>query len=111
MNQQVTGSVVQVIGPVVDVEFPDQHLPAILNAVRIVDTGEMGEVPIDVTVEVAQHLGENRARCIAMQPTDGMVRGMKATDLGGPITVPVGRKTLGRVLGVLGEPVDGQGPV
>ncbi|MEJ2187800.1 MAG: F0F1 ATP synthase subunit beta [Acidobacteriota bacterium] len=111
MSQQVTGSVVQVIGPVVDVEFPDQHLPAILNAVRIADTGEMGEVPIDVTVEVAQHLGENRARCIAMQPTDGMVRGMKATDLGGPITVPVGRKTLGRVLGVLGEPVDGKGPV
>jgi len=111
MSQQVSGSVVQVIGPVVDVEFPDQHLPAILNAVRIVDTGEMGEVPVDVTAEVAQHLGENRARCIAMQPTDGMVRGMKATDLGGPITVPVGRKTLGRVLGVLGEPVDGKGPV
>ena len=102
---------VQVIGPVVDVEFPDQHLPAILNAVTIKDDGDLGVVPIDVTCEVAQHLGENRARCIAMEPTDGMVRGMKATDLGEPISVPVGKQTLGRVLGVLGEPVDGKGPV
>jgi F-type H+-transporting ATPase subunit beta len=111
MNQQVSGRVVQVIGPVVDVEFPDQHLPAILNAVTIKDDGDLGVVPIDVTCEVAQHLGENRARCIAMEPTDGMVRGMKATDLGEPISVPVGKQTLGRVLGVLGEPVDGKGPV
>jgi F-type H+-transporting ATPase subunit beta len=111
MSQQVSGHVVQVIGPVVDVEFPDKHLPAILNAVKIVDDGEMGVMPIDVTCEVAQHLGENRARCIAMEPTDGMVRGMKATDLGEPISVPVGKQTLGRVLGVLGEPVDGKGPV
>jgi F-type H+-transporting ATPase subunit beta len=111
MNQQVTGRVVQVIGPVVDVEFPDQHLPEILNAVRIIDDGDRGEVPIDVTLEVAQHLGENRARCIAMEPTEGMVRGMEATDLGEPISVPVGKKTLGRVLGVLGQPVDGKGPV
>ena len=103
MSQQVSGRVVQVIGPGVDVEFPEQHLPAILNAVHIVDDGDMGQVAIDVTAEVAQHLGENRARCIAMEPTDGMVRGMKATDLGEPISVPVGRKTLGRVLGVLGE--------
>jgi F-type H+-transporting ATPase subunit beta len=111
MSQQVNGRVVQVIGPVVDVEFPDQHLPAILNAVRIADEGDAGQVPIDVTCEVAQHLGDNRARCIAMQPTEGMVRGMTATDLGQPISVPVGRKTLGRVLGVLGDPVDGRGPV
>ena len=111
MSQQVNGHVVSVIGPVVDVEFPDQHLPAILNAVKIVDDGEIGVVPIDVTCEVAQHLGENRARCIAMEPTDGMVRGMKAMDLGEPISVPVGKQTLGRVLGVLGEPVDGKGPV
>jgi F-type H+-transporting ATPase subunit beta len=111
MSQQISGHVVQVIGPVVDVEFPDQHLPAILNAVHIVDDGDKGEVPIDVTAEVAQHLGENRARCIAMEPTDGVVRGMAATDLGEPISVPVGKKTLGRVLGVLGEPVDGRGPV
>jgi F-type H+-transporting ATPase subunit beta len=111
MSQQVSGHVVQVIGPVVDVEFPDQHLPAILNAVTITDDGDIGVVPIDVTCEVAQHLGENRARCIAMEPTDGMVRGMKAADLGEPISVPVGKQTLGRVLGVLGEPVDGRGPV
>ncbi len=111
MSEQVNGRVVQIIGPVVDVEFPDQHLPAILNAVQIVDDGDMGEIPIDVTTEVALHLGENRARCIAMEPTDGMVRGMKATDLGQPISVPVGRQTLGRVLGVLGNPVDGKGPV
>jgi F-type H+-transporting ATPase subunit beta len=111
MSQQVSGRVVQVIGPVVDVEFPEKHLPAILNAVTIVDDGKMGVVPIDVTCEVAQHLGENRARCIAMEPTEGMVRGMKATDLGEAISVPVGKQTLGRVLGVLGEPVDGKGPV
>ena len=111
MSEQISGHVVQVIGPVVDVEFPDQHLPAILNAITIVDDGDIGVMPIDVTCEVAQHLGENRARCIAMEPTDGMVRGMKATDLGEPISVPVGKKTLGRVLGVLGDPVDGKGPV
>jgi len=111
MSQQVNGHVVQVIGPVVDVEFPEKHLPAILNAVTIVDDGKMGVMPIDVTCEVAQHLGENRARCIAMEPTEGMVRGMKAADLGEPISVPVGKQTLGRVLGVLGEPVDGKGPV
>jgi len=111
MTQQVEGRVVQVIGPVVDVEFPDGHLPAIFNAVRIKDEAGLGEGDMDVTVEVAQHLGESRARCIAMQPTEGMVRGMTAADLGDPISVPVGRKTLGRVLGVLGQPVDGKGPV
>jgi F-type H+-transporting ATPase subunit beta len=111
MSQQINGHVVQVIGPVVDVEFPEKHLPAILNAVAIVDDGDVGVVPINVTCEVAQHLGENRARCIAMEPTEGMVRGMKATDLGEAISVPVGKQTLGRVLGVLGEPVDGKGPI
>jgi len=111
MTQQVEGRVVQVIGPVVDVEFPDGHLPAIFNAVRIKDDAILGVEAMDVTLEVAQHLGESRARCIAMQPTEGMVRGMTATDLGDPISVPVGRKTLGRVLGVLGQPVDGKGPV
>ncbi len=111
MSEHVTGRVVQIIGPVVDVEFPEGHLPPIFNAVRIVDEDKLSEVPMDVTAEVAQHLGEGRVRCVSMQPTDGMVRGMKATDLGGPITVPVGRTTLGRVLNVLGEPVDGKGPV
>jgi F-type H+-transporting ATPase subunit beta len=111
MSENVQGRVVQVIGPVVDVEFPEDHLPPILNAVHIKDSGELGEVPIDITAEVAQHLGESRARCVSMQATDGVVRGMMATDLGQPITVPVGRKTLGRVLNVLGEPVDGMGSV
>jgi len=111
MANQVEGRVVQVIGPVVDVEFPDQHLPPIYNAVRIVDDGTLGVVPIDVTTEVAQHLGESRARCIAMQPTDGMVRGMRAIDVGEPISVPVGKHTLGRVIDVLGNPVDERGPV
>jgi len=111
MAQNVEGRVSQVIGPVVDVEFPDEHLPAILNAVRIVDDGSMGITSIDVTVEVAQHLGESRARCIAMQPTDGIVRGMTAVDLGEPISVPVGKHTLGRVIDVLGNPVDEKGPV
>jgi len=111
MSQKVEGRVVQVIGPVVDVEFPDTHLPAILNAVRVVDDANLGEVPVNVIVEVAQHLGESRARCIAMEPTEGMVRGMTAIDLGEPISVPVGRQTLGRVLNVIGEPVDGRGAV
>ncbi len=111
MADQVEGRVAQVIGPVVDVEFPEEQLPPIYNAVHIVDDGELGAVPIDVTAEVAQHLGENRARCVAMQPTEGMVRGMKAIDTGAPISVPVGKKTLGRVLGVLGQPVDERGPV
>ena len=111
MAQQIEGRVATVIGPVVDVEFPDEHLPPIYNAVRIKDDGELGVVSIDVTAEVAQHLGENRARCVAMQPTEGIVRGMRALDLGEPISVPVGKKTLGRVLGVLGEPVDEKGPV
>ncbi len=98
------GKVVQIIGPVVDIEFADGHLPAIYNAVRI--SGTAGEVEVDVIVEVEQHLGENRVRTVAMKPTDGLQRGMTATDQGGPISMPVGPETLGRVLNVLGEPVD-----
>src|SRR6187401_239679 len=98
------GTVVQVIGPVVDIAFEDGKLPEIYNAVRI--TGEVGKDPIDIVVEVEQHLGENRVRTVAMKPTDGLQRGMKAEDLGGPIAMPVGPGTLGRVLNVLGEPVD-----
>ena len=105
------GKVIQIIGPAVDVEFEEGYLPSIYNAVRIVDNGELGKVPIDVVVEVANHIGENQVRCIAMKPTDGMVRGMKAIDTGAPITVPVGRECLGRILNVLGEPVDNRGPV
>ena len=97
------GKVVQVIGPVVDIEFEGGHLPAIYNAVRIVGEGAQ---KIDVICEVEQHLGENRVRTVAMKPTDGMQRGMDAVDTGAPISMPVGAATLGRVMNVLGEPVD-----
>jgi F-type H+-transporting ATPase subunit beta len=104
-SSQLTGKVVQVIGPVVDVEFAE-GLPAIYNAVRIVsDEGGAGD-KVDVIAEVEQHLGENRVRAVAMKPTDGMTRGMTVIDTGQPISVPVGPATLGRVLNVLGEPVD-----
>jgi len=99
-----TGKVVQIIGPVVDIEFADGQLPAIYNAVRVV--GDAGGQKVDLIVEVEQHLGENRVRTVAMKPTDGLQRGMTATDEGGPISMPVGPETLGRVLNVLGEPVD-----
>src|SRR5687767_10212226 len=110
MATENVGRVVQVIGPVVDVEF-EKAVPAIYNAVRIVDDGAGGGVPIDVVTEVEQHLGDNRVRCVSMEATDGMVRGMKAVDTGGPISVPVGVGTLGRVLNVIGNPVDELGPV
>ena len=99
-----TGKVIQVIGPVVDIEFEGGHLPEIYNAVRV--TGESGAEKIDIIVEVEQHLGENRVRTVAMKPTDGLQRGMHAEDLGASISMPVGPGTLGRVLNVLGEPVD-----
>jgi F-type H+/Na+-transporting ATPase subunit beta len=98
------GKIVQVIGPVLDVEFRDGYLPAIYNALRV--TGLVGKQEIDIVAEVEQHLGENRVRALAMKPTDGLQRGMTVTDLGGPISMPVGPETLGRVLNVLGEPVD-----
>ena len=101
--EQNVGKVVQVIGPVLDVEF-EGHLPAIYDALHI-KSSESG-IDIDVIAEVEQHLGENRVRAVAMQPTDGMQRGMAAVDLGAPISVPVGPEVLGRVLNVLGEPVD-----
>ncbi|MBI3662104.1 MAG: F0F1 ATP synthase subunit beta [Acidobacteria bacterium] len=106
-----TGNVVQVIGPVVDVQFEEGKLPPIFNAVRITSEGFKLTEPLDLVTEVQQHLGEGRVRCVSMKPTEGVVRGMKAIDLGGPITVPVGRGTLGRVMNVLGEPVDKLGPV
>jgi F-type H+-transporting ATPase subunit beta len=104
--EQKVGKVVQVIGPVVDVEFESGNLPEIYNALRITSTGETTGVELDVIAEVEQHLGENRVRAVAMKPTDGMQRGMSAVDTGGPISVPVGPETLGRVMNVLGEPVD-----
>src|SRR5215212_3166941 len=95
--KQNIGRVVQIIGPAIDIQFDEGHLPALNNAIRVLDNGELGKVPIDVIVEVANHIGENQVRCVAMKPTDGMVRGMKAIDTGAGISVPVGRQTLGRI--------------
>src|SRR5947209_17957732 len=105
------GHVIQVAGPAVDVQFAGGALPPIYEAVKVVSDGFTVPSPINVILEVQQHLGEGRVRCIAMQPTDGMVRGMKALDQGGPISAPVGRGTLGRVMNVIGEPVDNLGPI
>jgi F-type H+/Na+-transporting ATPase subunit beta len=105
------GKVVQIIGPVVDVEFEEQHMPKIYNALRITSVGFDVPDPIDIIAEVQQHLGEGRVRAVSMQPTDGMVRGMIAQDMGEGITVPVGKCTLGRVMNVVGEPVDKLGPI
>ena len=101
------GYVVEVVGPVVDCKFPPDALPAILNAIKITDESR----GIDLTVEVAQMLGNDIVRCISMATTDGLVRGMAAVDMESPITVPVGIETLGRVFNLLGEPVDHMGPV
>jgi F-type H+-transporting ATPase subunit beta len=105
------GKVVQVIGPVVDVAFDEKNLPSIYTAVRIISEGFDVPAPIDIVTEVQQHLGEGRVRAVAMQPTDGLVRGMKAIDTGAPISIPVGRGTLGRIMNVIGNPVDEQGPI
>src|SRR5580765_6604194 len=105
MADKKVGKIVQVIGPVLDVEFEAGHLPAIYNALSVKSESKETGV-IDIVAEVEQHLGENRVRAVAMKPTDGLQRGMEAVDLGGPITMPVGPHTLGRVLNVLGEPVD-----
>jgi len=105
------GKVSQIIGPALDVEFSEGQQPPIHNALRITSAGFNIPTPLDIIAEVQQHLGEGRVRCVSMQPTDGMVRGMVATDLGGPITIPVGAGVLGRVMNVIGEPVDQQGPI
>jgi len=105
------GKVLTVVGPVVDVEFPTQDLPPIYQALRIQDDAVLSSQKINIVVEVAQHLGENRVRCVSMQTTDGLVRGMDAVDTGAQISTPVGDATLGRVLNVIGEPVDDAGPV
>ena len=106
-----TGRVVQVIGPVVDVEFKDVELPEIFNAIRITSEGFDTPTPLDIIVEAEQHLGEDKVRCVSMHPTDGLARGMKAVDLDSPIMVPVGEGTLGRMMNVIGEPVDHLGPI
>jgi len=137
-KQEKVGRVVQIIGPVVDIEFKDVELPEIYNAIRVTSEGfdspgthsvvetkrEFGlrvdakdkksldeRETVEIVVEVEQHLGEGRVRCVSMHPTDGLARGMKAIDLEGPIQVPVGEATLGRVINVIGEPVDYLGPV
>jgi F-type H+/Na+-transporting ATPase subunit beta len=99
------GKIVAIIGPVLDVEFDAGHLPSIYNALRVMAKIADGTT-VEIIAEVEQHLGENRVRAVAMKPTDGLQRGMRAEDLGAPISVPVGPETLGRVLNVLGEPVD-----
>jgi F-type H+-transporting ATPase subunit beta len=107
----VIGKVIQVAGPAVDIQFPEGQIPVIYTAVRITSEGFNVPAPIDIIVEVAQHIGEGRVRTIALKPTDGLVRGMKAESLGRPVTVPVGKQTLGRVMNVIGEPVDYRGPI
>ena len=101
------GKVVQVLGPVVDVRFPTDNLPEIYNAIKIVDSAS----GLDITCEVAQHLGDDMVRTVALNSTDGLVRGIEATDTGSPIMVPVGDETLGRVFNLLGNPIDNAGPV
>jgi F-type H+-transporting ATPase subunit beta len=105
------GTVVQVIGPVVDVKFEGGALPEIYTALRVTSEGFDTAEPMSIIVEVEQHIGEDRVRCVSMHPTEGLARGMKAESLGGPITVPVGEGTLGRIMNVIGEPVDKLGPI
>ncbi len=105
------GKVIQISGPAVDVQFEEAAMPPIYQALRVTSEGFDVPTPINVILEVQQHLGEGRVRTVAMKATDGMVRGMKAIDLGGPIRVPVGKETLGRVINVIGEPVDELGPI
>src|SRR3984957_20352722 len=104
------GKIVQVIGPVVDVEFEGGKLPKILNALKLTNPSISGAKD-NLTLEVAQHLGENTVRTVAMDTSDGLVRGMEARDTGAPIAMPVGPECLGRILNVIGEPVDGGGPI
>ncbi|HEX8127836.1 MAG TPA: F0F1 ATP synthase subunit beta [Pyrinomonadaceae bacterium] len=110
-NGTNVGKVVQIIGPVLDVEFEENHLPPIYTALRVTSEGFDVPDPIDIICEVEQHLGEGRVRTVSMKPTEGVVRGMRAIDTGGPITVPVGNMTLGRIMNVIGEPVDTLGAV
>src|SRR5215469_17135965 len=105
-----TGKIVQIIGAVCDVEF-EGHLPAILDALETTNTDQRSGEPFRLVLEVAQHLGENTVRAIAMDTTEGLTRGHPVVDTGGPITVPVGPGCLGRIMNVIGEPVDESGPI
>ncbi len=109
-GQKVTGRITRIIGPVLDIEFPIGQLPPIFNAIRVTNPSINNE-KLNLVLEVAQHLGENTVRCISMDSTDGLVRGQEAVDTGGQITMPVGREVLGRILNVIGDPVDEAGPV
>ena len=104
------GKITQVIGPVVDVEFPPHCLPKIFTALRTSNPA-INDKESNLVLEVSQHLGENTVRCIAMDSTEGLVRGKKVVNSGAPIMMPVGKGTLGRILNVIGEAVDEQGPV
>ncbi|HCF25650.1 MAG TPA: F0F1 ATP synthase subunit beta, partial [Cyanobacteria bacterium UBA11049] len=104
------GYITQIIGPVVDVKFSEGKMPRIFNALIVKATNEAGQ-EVSVTCEVQQLLGDNQVRAVSMSSTDGLVRGMEAVDTGNPISVPVGKATLGRIFNVLGEPVDNRGPV
>ena len=106
MSEQNIGTVIEIIGPVLDIKFPAESLPKLLNAITLTDEKQ----DRTVTVEVAQHIGQDTVRCISMQSTDGLVRGMKAVDTGAPISVPVGHENLGRIFNLLGEPVDNKPP-
>jgi len=110
MTEMKQGRVIAIIGPAVDVEFEENHLPEIMNAL-FTDITDASGTTNQVTLEVQQHLGENRVRCVAMQPTEGMVRGQKVVDTGSAIQVPVGPETLGRIINVVGHPVDERGPL
>jgi F-type H+/Na+-transporting ATPase subunit beta len=110
-NGQVTGKVIQVAGPAVDCQFPEGHIPPVYTAIRVTSEGFEVPEPIDIILETQQHIGEGRVRTIALEPTEGLIRGMQAISLGHPIEVPVGPETLGRVLNVLGQPVDEMGPI
>lgn len=101
------GKIIQVIGPSVDIKFPEKEVAQLLNAIKV----SYPDKNIDLTLEVAQDIGNNTVRCIALGPTDGLVRGMRAVDTGSPITVPIGQQTLGRIFNLLGEPIDGKGPL
>jgi len=101
------GQIVQVIGPIVDIKYPEKEVPQLLSAIKIV----YPESKIDLTLEVAQDIGNNTVRCIALGPTDGLARGMTAVNTGSSITVPVGKQTLGRIFNLLGEVIDGKGPL
>ena len=108
---QAQGTIVQTIGAVIDIEFAREHMPNIYDALRLEDTGERGLAEKGLTFEVEQQLGDGIVRCIALGSSDGLRRGMRVSSTGKPISVPVGKGTLGRIMDVLGRPIDEAGPI